>query len=445
MNPAKPTGLRPALQIVIGLAIMVAVGTLLLLLPFSATRSLSISDAAFTAVSALSVTGLSVITPALDLTVAGQVILLLLIQAGGVGYMVLAVTAFRMLGRHVSLADRLALQDSLGLLSPGGLIELIKHVLRTVLFIEAVGAILLWLHWRTMMPDGKALWYAVFHSVSAFCNAGFNLFSGHPEHMDGFPIDNATLAIIGLLIFLGGVGIPVLFDFATYRKRHDFSLHTRITVPVLLTLVVVGAIAFYLSEGLGTGVISDASPGRAAIVSIFQSISCRSGGFVGVENFDQMQPATLITLASLMFIGSAPASMGGGITTGTFAVMVLALVAYARGRDTPIFKGRAIPGESIRKGAAVLTISIFLVTLCTWLIALTHDQPLDRIGFEVVSAFSTCGLSLGLTSELNEFGRAIVMFMMFWGRLGALTILVGLAKTNKPRLVHYPEEKILIG
>jgi trk system potassium uptake protein len=436
---------RPSLRLVLGLAVLVFSGTFALLLPAASTRPLDFSEALFTAISALTVTGLTVIAPGTDLTLFGQIVLLLLIQIGGVGYMVLAVTAFRLIGRHVTLADRLALRDALGLISLRGVLDLTGHVLRAVLAIELVGAVLLFINWREMMPPGEAVFYSIFHSVSAFCNAGFDLFAAMPERFDGLPRDTGTLSIMAGLIFLGGLGIPVLFDFVMWGRRREFSLHSRITVPLVLTLVLGGAAAFYVSEGLFSGVLVGEPPHRAAVMSIFQSVSARTAGFVGVADFDNLEPASELVIGSLMFIGCAPASMGGGITTGTLATLVLALWAYGRGRETPVFKGRAIPGEMVRKAAAVLTVSILLIVASTWLLALTHPVDLDIIGFEVVSAFATCGLTMGLTDELNWFGRSVIVFMMFWGRLGALTVLVALAGRTDKRLVRYPEERILIG
>lgn len=432
-------------RLVGGLVLMVLLGTALLMLPVSASGTpLRADQALFTAVSALTVTGLSVITPSADLSFVGQCILLVLIQLGGVGYMVLAVTAFRLIGRRISLADRLALRDSLGLISPEGVLNLSRYIVWTVLAIEAVGALLLYFHWDGVVSNDRRAFYAIFHSVSSFCNAGFDLFSGQPEHLTGIPRDNGTFAILGGLIFIGGLGIPVLFDFVSWPKRRTITLHTRITVPLSLTLLVLGAAALWASERAHFARM-DMSGWQQFGASIFQSIACRTAGYAGFEEFAQMTGASQVVMISLMFIGCAPASMGGGITTGTLAVLVLALYAYLVGRDTPMIHGRAIPGEMVRKGAAVLTVSLLIVFLCTWLIAVTHNVGMNVAMFEVVSAFATCGLSLDFTTQLNGFGQAVIMFVMFWGRLGALTLVVALAGHQRPRRIRYPEEKILIG
>jgi trk system potassium uptake protein TrkH len=442
----------PALRLVLGLAALVITGTLLLMLPLSGgTRSLTLSEALFTAVSALSVTGLSVITPSQDLSLFGQSVLLLLIQLGGVGFMVVAVLIFSLLGRKIKLMDRLALSDSLGLGSPGAILSLTWRMLAGVLVLEALGALLLYLHWRGdgRLSEGQALFYAIFHAISAFCNAGFDLFSGLPEYPAGIPRDNQSLALMGSLILVGGLGIPVLGELLRYNRTRRLTLHTRVTLGVVAFLVLSGAIGFYFAEGNAArgGTLAAEPPLRRLLISTFQSISARTAGFAGIASFDQLTEPSKLLMTTLMFIGCPPASMGGGITTGTFAVLTISLWSFARGQPVGQVGGRTLGLGATRKAAAVLTVSLFVVLLATWLILMTHPEAsLDQVSFEVVSAFATCGLSLNFTNQLNEFGRAIIMLVMFWGRLGALTIVVALAQQQgQPQPVQYPEEQILIG
>ncbi len=439
--------LPPAARIVAGLVVLVIIGTMLLMLPWvGTTRPLHFNEALFTAISALSVTGLSIIVPATDMTLFGQVILLILIQIGGVGFMVVTVVVFRLLGRKISLMDRLALSDSLGLLVPGAILKLTRRVLATVLTIEGVGALLLWLHWRDELGAGRAAFYALFHAVSAFCNAGFDLFMGLPEYPYGLPRDNLTLSILGGLIFLGGLGIPVLADLITWPKDRRISLHTKITLVVIVVLLCAGGFGIVLAESRASGVLIGEPWPRRLLLAFFQSVSARTAGFAGVPSFEALTPPSQLLLIVLMFIGCAPASMGGGITTGTFAVLILALWGYARGLPSAHIGGRTIAVGMVRKAAAVLTISLFLVLLATWLLLMTHPHATFDIAlFEVVSAFATCGLSLAFTSQLNLYGQFIIILMMFWGRLGALTIIVALAQQQRPQPVAYPEEQILIG
>jgi trk system potassium uptake protein TrkH len=443
-SPARPRPMPAALRLVIGLAVLVAAGTSILMLPWMGTeRPLTWNEALFTAVSALSVTGLSIITPVRDLSLAGQIVLLLLIQIGGVGFMVVAVIVFQLLGRRITLTDRLALTDSMGLLVPGAIVQLVRRVLLTVLLLEAIGAALLWIHWRDMLGPERALLYAIFHAVSAFCNAGFDLFTGLPDYPYGIPNDSITLAILGSLIFLGGLGIPVLAELLTFW-RIRFSLHTRITLTVVIILVSIGAGGLFLTEQQSGHLLEREPLDRQIALALFQSISTRTAGFSALQPLDELSPAGRLLTIVLMFIGCAPASMGGGITTGTFAVLMLAVGAYARGLASPQIGGRTLAPQTVRKAAAILTVSLLVVLTATWLILVTHEATLDDALFEVVSAFATCGLSLTLTSELNLFGQLVICVMMFWGRLGALTLVVALAN-QRPQLVAYPEEQVLIG
>lgn len=440
--------LPPALRLVLGLVILVAIGTLLLMLPIAgAGRPLAWNEALFTAVSALSVTGLSIIVPVRDLSLFGQVVLLLLIQVGGVGFMVVAVVIVRLIGRKITFSERLALTDSLGLLSPGAIMQLTRQVLATVLTIEGAGALLLYLHWRgdPRLDEGQRAFFAIFHAVSAFCNAGFDLFSGLAGYPAGLPRDNLTLVILGSLIFIGGLGIPVLGDLIAYPAERRVSLHTRLTLLAVTFLVTVGAVGFFLAESRPGAVLADEGLLRRVVVVTFQSVSARTAGFAGFDSFADMTAASTLILITLMFIGCAPASMGGGITTGTFVALSISLWSFARGLPTAQFGGRSLAFGTVRKAGAVLTTSLFVVILATWLILMTHDTTLDVASFEVVSAFATCGLTLDFTAQLNIFGQLVICGVMFWGRLGALTIVIALARQTRPQLVSYPEEQILIG
>ncbi len=444
--PGATAVLRVPARLVSGLAALVLLGAFLLLLPpMGGARQLQLNEAMFTAVSALTVTGLTVITPFSDLSLPGKLVLLGLIQVGGVGYMTLATMAFRLLGREVSFVDRLALREAIGLREAGSVVQLVRHILVAVLLLEGVGALLLFWRWRDILPAQDRVLYAVFHAVSAFCNAGFDLFRGRPGFPDGVPNDTGTLAIMGTLIFLGTLGVPVLFDLLTFSWRRRLSLHTRITLPVIVFLSAGGALGLLISESFTGGVLTDKTLPRQIALALYQSVSGRTAGFVCIPELGTLHPSSDFLLNCLMFIGSAPASMGGGITTGTFVTLVLAIWAYGRGWPTPVVGGRAVPGEMVRKAAAVFALSVFVVVTATWVLLVTHHSALQPTLFEVVSAFATCGLSLGMTSDLTLFGQAVIMAMMFWGRLGALTVIVVLTRRRPARLVTYPEERILIG
>ena len=437
-----------AMRLVLGLLLLICVGSGLLLLPGVTTGPISLSEALFTATSSATVTGLTVLTTSTDFTLLGQVILLCLIQLGGVGYMVLVALTLQLLGRRISLLDRLAIFTPLGLDKPAAILHLLRQVVIGILLIEGVGAMLLYIHWRIsgiVAPD-RAAFYAIFHAVSAFCNAGFDLFVGLPQYPRGIPGDNGTLLILGALIFLGGLGIPVFVDFSQVRLRRKLTTHTQLTLAVVILLTLIGWLGLLLAEIQVGGVLEQSPLSERLVHTWFQSVSTRTAGFPGLRDFDQLLPESRLLVMVLMFIGCAPASLGGGITTGTFGVLGLALWSSVRGHSVVRFKQRTVPDETIRRAAAVLSISIALVFVASWLILITHQLPFSDALFEVVSALATCGLSLGITGELNLFGRFIIILMMFWGRLGALTIAVALFQPRPEKeLVHYPEANLLIG
>jgi trk system potassium uptake protein TrkH len=253
---------------------------------------------------------------------------------------------------------------------------------------------------------------------------------------------------MGSLIFIGGLGIPVLSDFFTHKLRFRFSLHTQLTLFVVFILTAVGWFGIFLSEAVQPGVLSEFPLDEQLVRSLFQSVSNRTAGFAGLPDFNALAPATGLLIICMMFIGCAPASMGGGITTGTLVVLLVALRSYVQGLPHARVRGRSIGNQTVRRAGAVLTVACVLLAMGMWLIMITNPHlTFDEVFFEVVSAFATCGLSLGVTNEFNWFGRLIIMMMMFWGRLGTLTVVIALVQRSDPHadLVQYPEAQVLIG
>ncbi len=444
-------GLPIAARIVLGLLGLIIIGTLLLMLPgVGNVERLSFAEASFTATSALTVTGLSIITPATDLTTIGKVLLLALIQIGGVGFMFIAVVALRLIGRRIYIRDRLTLTSSLGLESPADILHLLKRVFIVILGIEFGTGLLLGFHWMRYFSAPKAFAYGIFHAISAFCNAGFDLFNGEfdqdGEAFIGIPSDDVSLLLLGGLILVGGLGIPVLGEIFSGRKPHHYSLNTRVTLLVVVALTLFGWIGLFAAEN--SGVLAGAPLNERLVRTLFQSISNRTAGFAGLPQFDALSAASILLIMAMMFVGCAPASMGGGITTGTFSVLLIALRSYARGDEKARIGRRSLEPNTVRRAAAILTVSLGLLFIATWLILLTHPHfTLAQAFFEVVSAFATCGLSVGATGGLNWFGRIVIMGMMFWGRLGPLTLIIAISQRRRraAHLVKFPEEQILIG
>ena len=443
-----PRRIPVALQLILGLFILITIGTALLLIPGSATRQLTFIEALFTATSAAAVTGLSLFPVSAELTAWGQIVLLLLVQIGGVSLIVSVLLFFRLIGRQVSLADRLAATYALGLDSPRQITRVMVRATVLMLTIEGIGAIVLFLHWRIsgIVPASQAGFYAIFHAITAYCNAGFDLFYGLPQYPEGIPTDPLTLIILSTLIVTGGLGIPIYMDLIYRRKLNKLTLHTRITIRVSILLILIGWIGLLISEFRHGGVLSESAALHAILLAGFQSVSARTAGFPGLPGFELLRFDSILLLMMLMFIGSAPASTGGGITTGTFSVLWMAVISYARGFRNIHIENRSLPNTLLLRAAVVFIISLTVVLLATWLILLTNDFELSETMFEVVSAYSTTGLSLGITSGLNNFGLLIIIVTMFCGRLGAITIMIAMiGKAQRERLIEYPEESILVG
>jgi trk system potassium uptake protein len=443
------------LRLVSALAALIGMGTALLLLPRMTTQRITFMDALFTATSASAVTGLSVVTTSTTFTRLGQWVILFLMQFGGLGFVVITVLTLRLLGRRISLVDRLAVSSSLGLASPRAVLQVLGRTLALMLLVEGVGALILAAYWaaRDIVPARDALFYGLFHAVAAFCNAGFDLFNGLPQYPTGIPTDAVTLLTLGWLVILGGLGIPVYMELLHHRRIRTagqrvrrLSLQTRMALWSALILVAAGWIGLLFSEYREAGVLAGVPFGERVLQAWFQSVAARTAGFAGLSDFAALHEASRLLLVCLMFIGSAPASMGGGITTGTFSVLIVALWSLARGYDRVRAGRRTVSMGMVWRAVSVLCISLGVVLAATWLLLMTQSLTFSPALFEVVSAFSTTGLSLNVTTQLDTFGRLVDIALMFWGRLGAITIVLVLLK-HGPRdsLVRYPEEVVLVG
>jgi trk system potassium uptake protein TrkH len=441
-------GITVSLRIFLALLILCTGGALLLLLPGMTSHPLTFMDAVFTATSAAAVTGLTVVPTGATFTLAGQVVILLLVQLGGVGLIYAVMILLRVRNPRLTLVDRMTLAQSMGLEGPGSIASLVGRSALLMLGIEAGGALLLYLHWSAVeaVPAADAAWYAVFHSVTAFCNAGFDLFSGLASYPGGIPGDRGTSIILGVIIILGGLGYPLFMDAVLWRRDRRLSLNSRITLVVSAALILLGTAGLLLAESRPGGILHGYGLVDRLVHAWFQSVSARTAGFAGLDDFSAMTEGSRLLLAALMFIGTAPASMGGGITTGTFVVLTLALVSFARGFSEARVGGRAIPDRIVLRASAVLMFGLFTVLAATWLLLLVQRIPLDGALFEVVSAFSTTGLSLGVTDQLSTAGRWIIIVMMFWGRLGASTVVLLLVQRRRPQeSVKYPEARVFVG
>jgi trk system potassium uptake protein TrkH len=434
-----------ALTLVAGFALIIAIGTLLLRLPLAGTtRTLTWSEAFFTATSATTVTGLNVITPALDLSLFGQLVVLLLIEIGGVGFVAFSVILFALIGRRIGMARRILLQQSLGVLQTVRIARLALIVLGITLSIQLVGAALLWLRWWPQLGMGRAAYLALFHAVSAFCNAGFDLFYGTDTVLFGFGRDPFTLIVLMTLIIIGGLGILVIADLVSYSWDRRLLVHTKLTLLLSAVLTMIGLLVLLSDEAFAGTALAGMSPVDRFWVSLFSVVSARTAG-LAIFPVEQMSEATALMFIALMFIGGAPASMAGGVTLSTIGVIVVAVLATVRGLPQAVVFERVLPFETIAKAAAIMTVGTLLCFVMTLVLLAGGNGRMLTVAFEVVSAFSNTGYSLGATAGLNELERILIAFTMFWGRLGPLTMVVLLAQRERPTLARYPAEQIVIG
>lgn len=438
--------LTPPKILSLGFMLLIAVGTALLSLPAASVGGrISFIDALFMATSATCVTGLAVIDTGTQLTTFGQVVLLVLFQFGGLGFVTMATLITLVLNKRISLKERLLLQESMNQHSMQGIVLLIRRVLIYSLIIQLSGAILLTGRFMADMPFGKAIYYGLFHSVSIFNNAGFDLFgdihgpfSGLTRYVED-PIVNLTSM---LLIFLGGIGFIVLSDVIDFPKRKRLTLHSKVVLSTSVILVLVGAAVFFLLELNHT--LKPLHTSGKIMASFLQAITPRSGGVTTIE-IPLLRESTQFLMILLMFIGAAPGSTGGGIKITTFAILVTAVYAKLRGReDIVLFRNRIAKGN-VYKAITMTLLSLMLVVIATMLLSVTENADFLSVLFEAVSAFGTSGITMGLTTELTSIGKVLVIILMFVGRIGPLTLAYALKPKNSKELYRYPEGNITIG
>lgn len=441
-SPFLRRTLNPAQTIVAGFAGIILLGALLLSLPAASESGTSppLLTALFTATSAVCVTGLVVVDTATTWSLFGELVILVLIQIGGLGYMAVATLLAILLGRRIGLRERVALQESHNLYTIGGIVRFTRAILRLTLSIEAVGALLLAIRWIPEFGPGLGLYYAVFHAVSAFNNAGFDLMGGF-RSLTPFVSDPAVNLIIAALIIVGGLGFIVLIDLGSPRR---LNLHAKVVLATTAILIGLGTVLVLLIEAANPATLGPLSVPQKLLAAFFQGVTPRTGGFNTVDIARMYEP-TLMLLIVLMFIGASPGGTGGGIKTTTFVVPLMVIKAMLQGRqDAEVFHRRLDPVVAYRAVTIALLGVAFVVTMAV-LLSITERVPFLQAAFETVSAFGTVGLSTGITPSLTTAGRIIIIATVFTGRVGLLTVAFALTRRQRPANYRYPEERILVG
>jgi len=439
--------LKPPQIIAISFFVTIVLGTILLSLPISTQsyENVSFVDRLFTATSATCVTGL-VVKDTASWAPFGKIVILGLIQIGGLGIMTFSTLFAILLGRKITIKDGLIIQASSKHPSGSGIKKLLFYIVLITLSVEAIGAALLYLRWDNLGS-------AIFHSISSFCNAGFSLF---PHSFSGFRSDIWTNLIIMALILIGGIGFVVLLDIRKLKfwksgKQIMFSkisVQTKIVLTVSIALILIGGITIFALEN--NNVLEGMSVKEKILGSLFQAITPRTAGFntLPIERF---APPTLLVIIFLMFIGASPGSTGGGIKTCTFGILLATAFAMIKNRDRVWTFKKTIPRPIVREAIAIFIVALVWIFLFTLFLSITEKATLGqgsyflKILFEVTSAFGTVGLTTGITPLLSTLGKILIIMTMFVGRIGPLTLALAIALREERLLYNYPEEKVMVG
>lgn len=453
---------NPALLFLLSFVFLIFTGTGLLLLPNSTTGGISFIDALFTSASAVCVTGLTAVDTALKFTFMGKMIIIMLIQTGGLGIMTFTSLFGLFFSGNLTFQNQLFLKDYISHDNIGEVFKVLFKIAFFTFMIELTGAFFIFLTVESplLVTTGDKIFFSVFHSISAFCNAGFSTFSNN-LYDPSIRYNYGLQLIISFLIVMGGIGFPIMLNYYKllkikiknflYRlvsvKKVEYipriiNINTKIVVRTTLILLLIGTVCFFILEFNNT--LSDHSFWGKIVVSFFNSVTPRTAGFNNINMAILLRP-TVIIIILLMWIGASPASTGGGIKTSTFAIALLNIFSLARGKNRTEFMRREIPAESIKRSFAIIILSIVLTGSAIFFLGIFEtDKSLLSLAFETFSAFGTVGLSLGITPALHDISKLIIIVVMFLGRVGSLTLMVGLLRKVTTINYHYPTENIFI-
>lgn len=426
----NPKNYSPAAIIALSFLVTIFTGTALLSLPIAHIGELSVIDAFFFATSATTVTGLGVADTATTFTTFGEVVLMFLMQFGGIGLMTFSVAILILLKKKISLKQRLYLRDSYNQASVGGLVKLTKAILLFVVSVQSLAFVLLTLHWNQRFELGDAAYFAAFHVISAFNNAGFSLFS---DNLIGFQQDPFTLFLISNLFIIGGIGFIVVLEVVQKKRFREWSLHTKLMISGTLVVNALAMVLFFLLEFHNPQTLANLAPVHQWTNAYFAAVTPRTAGFNTLD-YSVMTDSSLLLTVILMFIGGGTASTASGIKLTTFIVLILATLAFFRNDEEPFIFGRTIKKEVVMRSFAITVISSLLIGFLLFFMTVIEKSELVPLIFEVVSAFGTVGLSMGITADLSDTGKVLLCAAMFIGRIGPLTLFYLLAR---PKNRHY--------
>jgi len=428
----------------LGFLALVLIGAGLLTLPIS-SKSREVTnflDAMFTSTSAVCVTGLITLNTSTHWSIFGQTVIMTLIEIGGLGFMSFAVFLSLILGKKITLRERLVMQEAMNTHSIQGLVKMVKYILIFTISVQFFGSLLLSTQFIPEYGLSKGVFYSIFHSISAFCNAGFDLFG---TSLVDFSNNFVVILVISALIIIGGLGFAVLLEIYEFKGIKNFSVHSKLVLITTGILIFTGSILMLLFEYSNPETIGSMNIRDKFLNSFLGSVSPRTAGFNSVSTSGMTLASKFLTII-LMFIGGSPGSTAGGLKTVTCSILVLTVISVIKGReDTEVF-GRRFTKEIVYKAFTIVFIGLSLVTIVTMILSYTEvGVSFIDLLYESVSALGTVGLTLGLTPKLSLIGKILIMFMMYLGRVGPLTVMLALTRKKKKLGYKYPEGKILIG
>ncbi|CAM2076985.1 MULTISPECIES: TrkH family potassium uptake protein [Clostridia] len=430
----------------LGFILVILVGALILTLPISTTsgESTNFLDALFTATSAVCVTGLIVVDTGTYWNMFGQTVIMILIEIGGLGFMSFTTLIAIILGKKITLRERLILQDAMNTFNIQGLVKMVKYVLMFTVSVQFFGALLFSTQFVPEYGLGRGMFYSIFHSISAFCNAGFDIF-GNFSSLTSYNSNAVVILVASALIIIGGLGFTVWSELYSSKSLKKVSLHSKMVILMTTVLVLGGTVLMFLFENKNVNTIADMSFIDKVMNSFFASVTPRTAGFNSIPT-DGMTTAGQFLTIILMFIGGSPGSTAGGIKTTTIGILIVTIVCVIKGReDAEVFK-RRFSKELVYRAFTLIFIGLSLVIVVTMLLSYTEKgASFMALFYEAVSAFGTAGLTLGLTSELSNIGKVLIIFLMYLGRVGPLTVVLSITRKRINSGIKYPEGKILIG
>lgn len=441
------TRLNQVQFIALGFFLIIMLGTFMLMLPISSRSGewTSFMDALFTATSTTCVTGLIVVDTFTHWSLFGQLVIITLIQIGGLGFLTIAVGFAMVFRRRIGLRQRDLLKESVNAMEIGGIVKLTKKIIAGTIIIEGIGAVILTIRFMPEHGILEGIYYGVFHSISAFCNAGFDLMGYQTPYnsLCAYVNDPVVNLTVSALIILGGLGF-VVWDELSVKKFHwkQYTLHTKLVLSCTIFLLIAGTVLMLLFEYNNT--VAEMNLGEKILASFFGSVTARTAGFNTVDTAALDSSSKLLTMI-LMFIGGSPGSTAGGAKTTTVMIMFIYIVSSLKNESGSNVFHRRINSDIIKKAAMVIGLNLGLALCSGMIILATSDLPMEDVLFETISAISTVGMTTGITRDLNTIGRVLIAFLMYCGRIGSMTFALSLMKKENGQLLKMPEEKISIG